>query len=988
MSALYIWAAIFAGLSVFACFSMLRGEGQKLKDNDFDFVALAVTALIVRVVFGLNSPGYEVDIGCFRAWADMMAASGPGGFYVDGVFCDYPPGYLYVLWLAGIVKPLFHGRIELLIIKLPAILSDIILGYFIYRAAQKAIKNKSISAMLSGLYMLCPAVIVNSAVWGQVDGVFVLPLIFSLYFLADEKYKKSAVFFTLALLVKPQALLFAPIYAFAFADRLRGGDKGAWAELLKSAGLVLLVFVAGVVPFVYKKPPSFIFDLYGGTLASYPYASLNAFNLFALAGGNFKPIDDRFVFSTYSAWSTAGIVISVVVCGLVFLRGKGKSRYFYCSGLVIHMVFMLAGKMHERYLFPALALYLLAYVFQRDNRVLAVGGIVSILHYLNVGYVYVNSRAGVVHIPADAPFLVAVSILGVLSVLLAVYIGFSMYGGIKIREAKGFSPDLKIRRKDVIIMAAVTLLYSVLAFYNLGDMKAPKTKFDFHNATGAIADLGEVKDVSGLIYYKGLGTGKIQIIASKDGASWEEAAQFDEGPCFSWKREEMNVSARFLGVRPSSRDMEIFELAFFEGGDRTPVKLAYGDKELFDEQDLVPEQITYLNGTYFDEIYHARTAYEHINGIWPYEITHPPLGKLIIALGIKLFGMNPFGWRVAGTLFGIAMLPIMYIFAKKMFKSTFAAAAVMLLMTFDFMHFTQTRIATIDTYGVFFIILMYYFMYRYYDQKEASYKKSLMYLFLCGLSFGLGIASKWIGAYAGLGLAILFVLALINRKAQKGEIIKTCLWCVLFFVIIPAAIYFASYIPYFKAEPQKSAFTVFWENQKYMFAYHADLKEGHPFSSKFYQWPIMSRPIWYYGANDGMPAGKVSSIVALGNPAVWWGGIHAVLAAFVIGIKKKDKKAAFILIALFSQYVPWFFIGRTVFIYHFFASVPFVILAFGYIFTELIQSMYYAKRYIISYLAVAFLLFIMFYPIISGMVVDKSFIANNLKWFDSWILSY
>jgi len=50
----------------------------------------------------------------------------------------------------------------------------------------------------------------------------------------------------------------------------------------------------------------------------------------------------------------------------------------------------------------------------------------------------------------------------------------------------------------------------------------------------------------------------------------------------------------------------------------------------------VPETITYKNGTYFDEIYHARTAYENVVNVYPYEISHPPLGKLILSLGMKL----------------------------------------------------------------------------------------------------------------------------------------------------------------------------------------------------------------------------------------------------------------------------------------------------------------------------------------------------------------
>jgi predicted membrane-bound dolichyl-phosphate-mannose-protein mannosyltransferase len=134
---------------------------------------------------------------------------------------------------------------------------------------------------------------------------------------------------------------------------------------------------------------------------------------------------------------------------------------------------------------------------------------------------------------------------------------------------------------------------------------------------------------------------------------------------------------------------------------------------LFDEQELAVDRATNMNGTYFDEIYHARTAYEMINHYYCYENTHPPLGKEIMALGIMIFGMNPFGWRFMGTLFGVFMVIVMYLFARQFFKSTKYAALTTLLFTFDFMHFVQTRIATIDVFVVLFIMLSYYFMYKY-----------------------------------------------------------------------------------------------------------------------------------------------------------------------------------------------------------------------------------------------------------------------------------
>ena len=89
---------------------------------------------------------------------------------------------------------------------------------------------------------------------------------------------------------------------------------------------------------------------------------------------------------------------------------------------------------------------------------------------------------------------------------------------------------------------------------------------------------------------------------------------------------------------------------------------------LTDEPDKVVYEFSWYETTYFDEIYHPRTAYEFMTHRYPYENTHPPLGKVIIACGMLIFGVNPFGWRFFGTLCGVLMVPLAYVMGKKMLK--------------------------------------------------------------------------------------------------------------------------------------------------------------------------------------------------------------------------------------------------------------------------------------------------------------------------------
>ncbi|WP_442601600.1 glycosyltransferase family 39 protein [Paenibacillus sp. KN14-4R] len=459
------------------------------------------------------------------------------------------------------------------------------------------------------------------------------------------------------------------------------------------------------------------------------------------------------------------------------------------------------------------------------------------------------------------------------------------------------------------------------------------------------------------------------------------------------------------------------------GNDLSPEDEGQPDS-VIDEQDIVPYSPTYMDGTYFDEIYHARTAYEHLHKIEPYENTHPPLGKVFISAGIAIFGMNPFGWRIVGTLFGIAMIPIMYAFGKRLFGRSRYGFIAAFLFAFDFMHFAQTRIATIDVYGVFFIILMFYFMYRYMQMNFYRDKlwKTLIPLGLAGLFFGIGAASKWIVIYGGIGLAFLLLFVLIERymehrraklrlasedvwiaaEANEDRLTEeeradleqaarsywrptliTLGWCVIWFVIVPALIYLASYIPFMMVPGEGHGLKDVISYQKHMYDYHSKLVATHPFGSPWYEWPFMVMPIWYY-AGHFLPEGKLSSIISFGNPVVWWGGFIALVATAYFAIKQRSKKLAFLLVCFGAQYLPWVGVPRLTFIYHYFATIPFLTLMLTYFIGRWTEQSKQRRWLAYGILALAFILFLMFYPILSGLVIDKSYSSTWLRWLPTW----
>jgi dolichyl-phosphate-mannose--protein O-mannosyl transferase len=420
---------------------------------------------------------------------------------------------------------------------------------------------------------------------------------------------------------------------------------------------------------------------------------------------------------------------------------------------------------------------------------------------------------------------------------------------------------------------------------------------------------------------------------------------------------------------------------------------------------------------YFDEVYHARTAYEYLHGMQPTEPTHPPLGKLIISIGIAICGMTPFGWRIMGAVFGILMIPAIYCFAKRLFKRTDCAFIASFLLTFDFMHFSYSRIGIIDVFAVFFIMMMYYYMHQYFTMNfnQAGLGRTLVPLFLSGIFFGLGTATKWIAVFGGAGLGVILLTSLgqrfceyvkarkvlrlrtfsmTNRESKENEVIArtffryaaiTLLWCVFTFVVIPVIIYLMSYIPFMMVPGPGHNLTDVFGLQKYMYEYHSKMQITHPFSSAWWEWPIIRKPLWLYMGKD-VPSGKISSIVAMGNPAIWWLGVPAIITAACIAVYRKEKGMYVVLLAAASQYLPWTTEPtKLTFIFHFFATVPFMILCIAYVLVTLMDKMPKFKYIVLVYLATVVILFAMFYPVLSGAVISKSYAAAYLRWFRCWI---
>ncbi len=610
---------------------------------------------------------------------------------------------------------------------------------------------------------------------------------------------------------------------------------------------------------------------------------------------------------------------------------------------------------------------------------------------------------------------------------------------IAMEEARPARMTLTMRRypfekKDVLPMLGLTAVYAATAFFSLGDTHAPTSYAVLHKGESAQFSFGQPVEVDKLSFFTVLGTGSYELEWSADGENWDTLTlEQPYNALLKWQVKDLNeaekegelpigpISARYFRLWGWDVEREeglwLGELALWShGAPLTPAETDSAARPLFDEPLEWTDKSTYLNSSYFDEIYHARTALEHLNNVYPYEVSHPPLGKLILSLGILLFGMTPFGWRFMGTLFGVLMLPVLYLFLKNLFGKTPVALCGTALFAFDFMHLVQTRIATIDTYGVFFILVSYYFMYRYLTIPAGSRLRACVpSLLLCGLFWGIGCACKWTVVYAGAGLAVMWLLGLIFKgrewrelaqrqaaQAPEGEtptrlpsfggyVAGTIALSVLFFVVLPVCIYAAAYIPYAVARgglTLDELLKIVWDNQVFMLTYHVGVHTPHPYESYWYEWIVDGRPILYYRDLDYAETQGIKSLFAsFNNPLVSWCGLLAAVAMPVQAKREKDGRALFIFIAILSQFLPWLPIGRILFAYHYFPTVLFLCFAIAYLMDRMLERRRtWARQAVYGFTGYAVALYALFYPALTGLYMPVWYSTALLRWFPSWPL--
>ena len=398
-------------------------------------------------------------------------------------------------------------------------------------------------------------------------------------------------------------------------------------------------------------------------------------------------------------------------------------------------------------------------------------------------------------------------------------------------------------------------------------------------------------------------------------------------------------------------------------------------------------------GFVFDEVYYvdgARDFLKHgveIDGANPEFIVHPPVGKWLIASGIKLFGDNEYGWRFASAVFGTLLILLFARLVHVLFYSPLLTGLGAALMALDGLLLVHSRTALLDLFLTFFTLLGVLLWHR---------NRHIW----AGIAFGLAIGCKWSAIYfvAVIGLIAVYQILVAHdiRKALKPFAAKF-----LQYGLLPVVVYTLTWSGWFISDrgwsrQWSSNPIVSWLHyHSEMLNFHTGLTEKHPYEANPWSWLVMGRPTsFFYESPKGCGAKDCAQeVLALGTPILWWVGTISIAVVVGYWIKslihhRIDSAANIVVLGVVAGYLPWFAMQqRTVFSFYAIIIQPFLIIAIVYCAKLLLDSGLkpaVSQSIVGGIFALIVLCFIFFIPLFTGQVITYEDWRLRM-WFESWI---
>jgi len=438
-----------------------------------------------------------------------------------------------------------------------------------------------------------------------------------------------------------------------------------------------------------------------------------------------------------------------------------------------------------------------------------------------------------------------------------------------------------------------------------------------------------------------------------------------------------------------------------------------------------------FNTLVFDEVYFAKFAYNYLTGT-PFFDAHPPLGKYLIALGIRLGGFNPFGYRWMNALSG-SLIPLLVAgIAHQLSHRRSYALIAGLFAAVDGLMLVESRYALINVYLLFFGLLGQWFLLLALNTRG---EQRWLRLTLAGASLGGAIAVKWNGLGFLLGLYLTWIWAWVIQKFLPASSHPPTIATLLeklrqincFQLLYLPAIAILVYCLEWPLHLQQNPSTGFWALQKQMLSYHERIGSGpsvHPYCSAWYTWPWMIRPVNYFyqtalNTSETVPtvgprlpqsaAKVIYDVHAMGNPVLWWLSTAAILILVWVLARRieawlmVDSSTAanlgqaysirgpefwvplYLVVNYAANFLPWAGVSRCTFLYHYLPASMYSLLAIAWLVDRRIHSVQPVFRGMgITAIFLILLAFIFWLPIYLGLPLSPEGFQRRM-WFPSWV---
>jgi dolichyl-phosphate-mannose--protein O-mannosyl transferase len=384
--------------------------------------------------------------------------------------------------------------------------------------------------------------------------------------------------------------------------------------------------------------------------------------------------------------------------------------------------------------------------------------------------------------------------------------------------------------------------------------------------------------------------------------------------------------------------------------------------------------IQYPKTKNFDEFHYIPSAQQWIQFAENQNWEHPPFAKILISLGVRLFGDEPLGWRFMSVIFGALTLVGMYRIAYHLFGENRKAGWICAVLTlFNQLLYVQARIAMLDTFMMAFLAWSLWFFVKAIDEYTFHPK----WIQSSGVFMGLAIACKWFALVPWAMCALLLFIQCVRMRSKNRF-----LDLVLYWGIVPAVVYFATFLPYLWVvrTPPYSLGELVTSFQARMLDGQKRVVNTHPYMSQFWDWIVMKRPIWYAFDKEGAKQETVRGVILLGNPFLMWGGLVAI-GALVLEVLAKRSLQAFLITYFYLGFAfCWILIPRKVaFYYYYYPAGMMLSLAFTY---WIVKS----KRDWPVFVGIGVTLgfFYYFFPILSALPIAADGFTKWM-WLPSWI---